>query len=137
MSMKGKKIHVFEFSCQAPLRFYERCSKCVRFDDVCPDLQLGIELLRRKKTINYGTEQKEDSIHANEFNCSTPLKYFEKTRTKCAHKGKCRDEGLLTALLNGKRRLEYAQMEAIPLPKPKKRRNNMKVQNDASQQAIG
>lgn len=34
-------IHVLEFECQAPLKFYEHCKKCPRFDDNCPDLSLG------------------------------------------------------------------------------------------------
>lgn len=111
---KGKKIHVFEFNCQTPLKFYERCSSCVRFGDTCEDLQLGKTLLKRKKVLNYGTDPIVNSIHVNAFQCQTPLYYFERTRNKCAHKGKCRDEGLLMALLTGKRELDYSQVTAIP-----------------------
>ncbi len=111
---KGKKIHIFEFNCQDPLKFYELCSSCARFGDTCADLQLGKTLLKRKKTLNYGIDRIDNSIHVNEFQCQIPLYYFEQTRNKCAHKGKCRDEGLLIALLTGKRELDYSQVTAVP-----------------------
>jgi len=44
-------IHVLEFECQAPLKFYEHCKKCPRFGNDCPDLSLGVELLRRKRKL--------------------------------------------------------------------------------------
>jgi hypothetical protein len=116
-------IHALEFECQAPLRFYERCFKCPRFRDNCPDLALGLELLRRKKKVNYKVEAvSEEYVNAEAFNCQVPLNYFEKTRKKCGHKGRCREEGLLIALLNGKKVINYSQKTAIKFPSIKRRR---------------
>jgi hypothetical protein len=113
----SKTISVFEFGCQAPLRFFEHCVACARFGDDCPDLVMGKEILRGKKKIAYGDDQAEDTIHATAFNCLAPLYYFERSRKKCAHAGRCREEGLLLALLDGKKTLDYSQREIIELPR--------------------
>lgn len=115
-------IHALEFSCQAPLKFYEHCAACPRFGDDCLDLQLGKDILRGKKKVVYGEDASEDGIHASSFKCLAPLYYFEKSRSSCAHKGRCREEGLLLALLSGKKELSYAQKTAIELPVRKLRR---------------
>lgn len=128
---QAANIHSLEFSCKAPLKFFENCSSCARFGDVCPDLQLGKELLKRRKKLLYGKDQTEDGIHVSAFNCLTPLKYFEKTRSKCAHKGRCRDEGLLMALLSGKRSLDYSQRAAVDLKIPKRKQRTQKVSEAA------
>jgi len=114
---KPKTIHATEFNCQTPLKFYEHCASCSRFDG-CPDLALIKEVLRMKKGVNYNRdvysargelEGSRYSVDANVFNCLAPLYFFEKTRKKCAHEGRCREEGLLLALLAGKKALEYSQ----------------------------
>lgn len=45
-----------EFDCQAPLRFYEHCAKCVRFGDGCPYLKLGLELFLKEKKLCYDAQ---------------------------------------------------------------------------------
>ncbi|HUU41230.1 MAG TPA: hypothetical protein VMW42_09825 [Desulfatiglandales bacterium] len=116
-SKKLKKVDAIEFGCKIPLRFYEHCSSCPRFDG-CPDLDLIREVLRLNKNVNYDRdfysargeiEGSKYSIDANVFTCLAPLRYFEKTRTKCAREGRCREEGLLLTLLTGKRELDYSQ----------------------------
>jgi hypothetical protein len=82
----SKNISVLEFGCQAPLRFFEHCAACPRFEDDCPDLKMG----------KY---------------------YFERTRKKCGHAGRCREEGLLLALLDGKKALDYSRKEVTELPR--------------------
>jgi hypothetical protein len=121
-SSKRGTIHALEFSCQAPLKFYERCSACARFGDDCDDLQLGKDILRGRKKIVYAKDGSADGVHANSFKCLAPLYYFEKSRTSCAHEGRCREEGLLLALLNGKKQLVYSQKAAVELPVRKMRR---------------
>ncbi len=116
-SRKSKTIHAAEFSCQAPLKFYEHCTSCPRFDG-CPDLASIKEILRMKSNVSYNRdlylargepEGSRHSVDANAFNCLAPLYFFEKTRKKCAHGGRCREEGLLLALMTGKKKLEYSQ----------------------------
>ena len=117
-SGKHNMIHALEFECQTPLLFYEKCASCPRVNADCPDLLLGIEVLRGKKKIVYdGNDNSEDSLSATSFNCLTPLYYFEKTRENCAHRGRCREEGLLIALLSGKKKLVYAQKKALEFPR--------------------
>jgi hypothetical protein len=113
----SKNISVLEFGCQAPLRFFEHCAACPRFEDDCPDLKMGKEVLSGKKKIVYGYQQGEDAIHISAFNCLTPLYYFERTRKKCGHAGRCREEGLLLALLDGKKALDYSRKEVTELPR--------------------
>lgn len=122
-----KSISVLEFGCQAPLRFFEHCTKCARFGDHCPDLALGKEALRGKKKIVYGDEHDEDAIHVTAFNCLTPLYYFERSRKKCGHEGRCREEGLLLALLDGKKTLDYSHKEVTELPLVRRRRKVAKT----------
>ena len=113
-------IHALEFDCQAPLKFYEHCVSCPRFGNDCPDLALGMEILRGKKKLFYdGLITSDDGVDAGKFNCLAPLKYFEKSRKKCAHQGRCREEGLLIALLNGKKELEYSQKTVVEFPRLK------------------
>jgi hypothetical protein len=119
--IKSGMIHALEFSCQAPLKFYERCAACPRFGDDCLDLQLGKDILRGRKKVAYGEDGSEDGIHAGSFKCLAPLYYFEKSRSKCPHGGRCREEGLLLALLSGKKQLSYAQKAVIELPLGKAR----------------
>ena len=122
-------IHALEFDCQAPLKFYEHCFSCPRFRDNCPDLALGVEILRKKKKLVYdGAAHSEDSVNASAFNCLAPLNYFEKTRIKCAHEGRCREEGLLIALLRGRKELDYSKKTAIEFPHIKIRRGKTRVQ---------
>jgi len=83
---------------------------------------MGKEVLRGKKKIAYGNERAEDSIHVSAFNCLTPLYYFEKSRKKCAHAGRCREEGLLLALLDGKKTLDYSHKEVTELPRVRRRK---------------
>ncbi|MCK4391092.1 MAG: hypothetical protein KAV83_12750 [Desulfobacterales bacterium] len=118
----SKSISVLEFGCQAPLRFFEHCAKCPRFGDNCQDLSMGKDVLRGKKKIAYGNEQAEDTIHVSAFNCLTPLYYFEHSRKKCAHAGRCREEGLLLALLDGKKTLDYSHKEVTELSPVRRRK---------------
>jgi len=120
-SKSSKKIHATEFHCQTPLKFYEHCSSCPQFDG-CSDLALIKEILRMKKNVNYNRdlysargelEGSRYSVDANVFNCFAPLYFFEKTRKKCPHEGHCREEGLLLALLTGKKKLDYNQRVPI------------------------
>jgi hypothetical protein len=117
-----KDVHVLEFGCQAPLRFYEHCSTCPRFGEDCPDLQLGLEILRGKQKLVYEQVPPGEGIQAGSFKCLAPLAYFEQSRLSCAHEGRCREEGLLLALLTGKRHLDYSQISAIELPSRKLKR---------------
>lgn len=121
---KIKTIHALEFACQAPLKFYQHCSACPRFAENCPDLKLGQEILKGKKQVVYarGGATAADDVHASTFKCFAPIYYFEKTRTNCGHQGRCREEGLLLALLSGKRTLDYSQKVVIPLAARKRRR---------------
>ena len=130
---KSGTIHAFEFDCQAPLKFYERCFSCPRFKDDCPDLALGVEILLKKKKLVYnGMAHSKDSVNAGTFNCLAPLNYFEKTRMKCAHEGRCREEGLLIALLIGKKELDYSQKTVIDFPSVKIRRGKTSVKKGAA-----
>lgn len=123
-------IHALEFGCQAPLRFYEHCAACPRFGESCDDLRLGRDVLRGKKKLVYNTDDyDEGSVHASSFKCVAPLYYFEKTRSACGHKGRCREEGLLLALLSGKKELSFAQKVPIELPRPKKGRKPAKTKD--------
>ncbi len=118
-----------EFSCQAPLKFYEHCSSCPISGDSCPDLMLGKDILRRKKKLVYnGEDQSEDIVDARSFNCVAPLKYFEKTRLACGHEGRCREEGLLLALLSGKKQIDYSQKKAKLFPYIKRRQKEEKIE---------
>lgn len=117
---KAKSIHALEFLCQAPLKFYEHCAACARSGDDCPDLLLGKEILRGRRKLSYALNDPGEGVPVNSFTCLAPLYYFEKTRSKCAHGGRCREEGLLLALLEGKRSLNYAQVPVIELPARKK-----------------
>jgi hypothetical protein len=116
-SKKQHTIHASEFKCQTPLKFYEHCTSCPRFDG-CSDLALLEEILRMNKKVNYDRnlysargelEGIRHSVDANVFHCFAPLYFFENTRMKCPHGGRCREEGLLLALLKGKRKLDYTQ----------------------------
>jgi hypothetical protein len=130
-------VHALEFNCQAPLRFYEQCASCPKFGDECPELALGIELLRGKKKLVYNRGvQSEDAVHLSEFNCMAPLFYFEKTRSNCPHQGRCREEGLLLALLYGKRQLSYAQKTAIELPPRDRRREQAGAEEAVEEKAV-
>ena len=130
---RAEMIHALEFSCQTPLKFYERCSNCARFGDDCIDLQLGKDILRGKKKLVYARGNPEDSVHADSFNCLAPLHYFEKARSKCPHDGRCREEGLLLALLSGKKSLGYTQKNAVELLPRKVRRKKTPAQEVISE----
>ena len=128
-------VHALEFDCQAPLKFYEHCSSCPRFDDECPDLALGKEILRKKKKVVYNNDfDSNDSVHASAFNCLAPLNYFEKSRKKCAHQGRCREEGLLLALLSGKKELVYTQKTVVQFPNLKRRYEELETLEKATQE---
>ena len=129
-------IHALEFGCQAPLKFYEHCASCAKLGDDCPDLALGREVLSGKKRIVYdGEPLSEDSISAEAFKCLAPLYYFEKSRKACAHEGRCREEGLLLALLSGKKELVYAQKEAIKFPRLTPRPEEVETREEMIQEA--
>ena len=128
-------IHALEFSCQAPLKFYQRCSNCARFRDDCIDLELGKDILRGKKKLVYAKDNSEDSLHASSFKCLAPLQYFEKSRSNCSYDGRCREEGLLLALLSGKKNLVYTQKTALQLPSRKMRRKKAPAQEVVSDKA--
>ncbi|MDD3581908.1 MAG: hypothetical protein PHW74_12910 [Desulfobacca sp.] len=113
---RSKYIHALEFGCQAPLRFYEHCSSCPHFGADCPDLQLGIEILQGRKKLIYCQNGAAEGVHVSQFTCQAPLHYFEKTRENCPHHGHCREEGLLLALLNGKKQLDCRQASVVNLP---------------------
>lgn len=120
---KSRMVHVLEFGCQAPLKFYMHCTACPQFEENCTDLMLGKEILGGKKKLVYnGTDYVEGSVHASSFNCTAPLQYFEKSKKKCGHMGRCREEGLLLALLSGKKGLDCSQKTAIELPIKKRPR---------------
>ena len=121
-----KKISVLEFRCLSAVRFLEHCAACPRFGDDCRDLELGKKILRRQKKIAYGVEPSEDTIHVNAFNCLAPLRYIERSRIRCPHDGRCRDEGLLLALLDGKKVLDYSHKKIIELPIKRRRREAAK-----------
>jgi hypothetical protein len=114
-------VHALEFGCLAPLIFYQRCSSCVRFSDGCPDLERGKEILHGGKKLVYTIDHSEDGIRASSFTCLAPLSYFEKSRSNCGHKGRCREEGLLLTLLSGRKQLTYTRKTAIQLPRRKPR----------------
>lgn len=121
-------VHAMEFECQAPLKFYERCSSCSIPGDSCPDLMLGKDILRRKKKLAYNdSDQSENTVNVSSFNCVAPLKYFEKTRLACGHEGRCREEGLLLALLSGKKQIDYSQKKAILFPFIKRKQKEEKI----------
>ncbi len=128
-----KSISVLEFGCREPLKFFENCKKCARFGDDCTDLVMGKEILRGKKKIVYGDEQAEDTIHPTAFRCLTPLYYFERSRKKCGHAGRCREEGLLLALLDGKKALDFSHKEVTELPLARSRRKVAKTAAKPSQ----
>ena len=118
----AKNISVLDFKCQAPLKFFEHCAKCARFGDSCRDLALGKELLRGKKKIAYGDERTEDTVNITAFNCMTPLYYFEHSHNKCVHDGRCREDGLLLNLLDGKKTLDYSLKKVTKLPIVRRRK---------------
>lgn len=134
-SRRPKAIHVAEFNCKTPLKFYEHCISCPRFDG-CPDLALIKEILRLKKKINYsrdhysGRGELEGIRHrvdANVFNCLAPLYFFERTRERCANGGRCRESGLLLALLTGSKKLEYSRGVPMEFPRSKPRAKDVET----------
>ena len=136
--VKSKIIHALEFGCQAPLKFYEHCSACPRSDNNCPDLIAGKEILRGKKKLVYdGEVYGEEFVHASSFSCSAPLYYFEKTRKKCGHQGRCREEGLLLALLSGKKELVYTQKTVLEFPQVKTAPEEARPQEVTAAEAVG
>ena len=68
----------------------------------------------------------KDSIHMSAFNCLAPLYYIEHSRIKCPHAGRCREEGLLLALLDGRKVLDYSHKKIIELPRVRCRRKAAK-----------
>ena len=114
---KSKTISVLEFRCLSPLRFYEHCAACARFGDGCQDLAMIKEVLRGNKEVVYGEDVDEDSIHVSAFKCLAPLNYLERSHSRCPHEHRCREEGLLLALLEGKKVLDYSLTKVIKLPR--------------------
>ena len=109
-----KRVNAREFGCGAPLKFYERCSACPRFEQGCPDLLRGLALLQGKKICyDEHIDPGDDMVHVSSFGCLAPVRYYQKTRETCAHRGRCREEGLLLALLTGKRTMEYARRAPV------------------------
>jgi hypothetical protein len=134
----SKKISVFEFGCEAPLRFFEHCASCPRFGDDCPDLAMGKEILRGKKRLAYGDYHGEHTVSAKAFNCLAPLYYFERSRKNCGHAGRCREEGLLLALLDGRKVLDYSHKDVAELPVVRRRKvaKVAKVKPGSKKQAL-
>ena len=136
MRKMSKQINVFAFGCEAPLRFFEHCASCVRFGQNCPDLSLGKEVLRGKRAIDYGHDKAEDTVPVSAFNCLAPVYYFEQSRQKCGHAGRCREEGLLLALLDGKKALDYSHKEITTLPRIRRRREVTRKVAEPSHKAV-
>ena len=137
-------IRATEFSCQTPLKFYEHCASCPRFEG-CPDLDLIKEILRMQKTVNYNRdlysargelEGIRHSVDANVFNCLAPLYFFEKSRKKCPHEGHCREEGLLLALLGGKKKLVYNHRVPLEFLRSKPRFELAEAQTSNTEEAV-
>ncbi|MEJ2587161.1 MAG: hypothetical protein P8165_06180 [Deltaproteobacteria bacterium] len=140
MTQKATRlIHASEFSCEAPRKFYEHCAlTCPRSSQDCPDLAKGVAILSGKQKVNYnGSSGEEREMDATTFDCEAPLRYFEKTRKLCAHKGRCREEGLLLALLNGKRELDYSRKREAELPRIGEPRKKGGAEREVSTQALG
>lgn len=135
-SQRPSMIHALEFGCQAPLKFHEHCSACARSWEDCPDLKLGREILQGKKKLVYGKEESAEGVHAGSFACLAPLWYFEKTRRRCGHAGRCREEGLLLALLSGKKKLVYTQKAAVELVPSRRSRREARAGKAAAKKAI-
>lgn len=114
---KTGAIHAVEFGCEVPKRFFERCSACPQSESGCRDLALGKEILKGKKKLTYigSGEISEAHVDASAFGCVAPLKYFERTRELCGHEGRCREEGLLIALLDGRKRMDYVHRQPVAI----------------------
>jgi len=54
---------------------------------------------------------KKKSISVQEFGCLSPLRFFEHCIIKCPQGGRCRERGLLLALLSGKKVLDYSRRD--------------------------
>jgi hypothetical protein len=113
---KSRAVSVLEFRCLAPLRFYEHCAACARFGEDCPDLSLIKEILRGNKKVVCGGDLDKNGIPVRAFTCLAPLNYVERSRSRCPHEHRCREEGLLLALLEGKKVLDYSLTKVIKLP---------------------
>ena len=140
MTQKAKRfIHASEFKCEAPRKLYEHCElRCPRSSKDCPDLAKGVAILSGKQKVDYnGSSENEGDMGAMTFQCEAPLRYFEKTRKLCAHKGRCREEGLLLALLNGKRELAYSRKSESELPHIGEPRKTESTERELSNQATG
>ena len=141
---KPKTIRPTEFRCQTPLKFYEHCASCPRFEG-CPDLGLIKEILRMQKSVNYNRdiysargelEGIRHSVDANVFTCLAPLNFFEKSRKKCPHEGRCREEGLLLALLEEKKKLDYRQKVPLEFPRSKPRFEVAEAQESNTEEVV-
>jgi hypothetical protein len=78
------------------------------------------EVLRGNKEVVYGEDVDEDCIHVSAFRCLAPLNYIERGRSRCPHEHRCREEGLLLALLDGKKVLDYSKTRVIEFPRRRK-----------------
>jgi hypothetical protein len=76
-------------------------------------------------------------VDAGSFNCLAPLYYIEKTRLNCAHQGRCREEGLLIALLSGKKEMVYAQKKAVEFPHIARRHEKKDIRKGEIQKVVG
>jgi hypothetical protein len=85
------------------------------------------EVLRGRKEIAYGEDADEDSIHVSAFKCLAPLNYIERGRSRCPHEHRCREEGLLLALLDGKKVLDYSSTKVFKLPRRRKSKGTKKA----------
>lgn len=47
-----KSIHVLDFNCKDPLKYFERCAKCAK-EGRCPDRARLIALLLGRKKLDY------------------------------------------------------------------------------------
>jgi hypothetical protein len=101
-------------------------------------LAKGVAILSGKRKLDYnGSSEGEGEMGAMTFDCEAPLRYFEKTRKLCAHKGRCREEGLLLTLLNGKRALDYRRKSETELPRIGKPKKKVGIESGVSNQATG
>jgi hypothetical protein len=85
------------------------------------------EVLRGNKEVVYGEDVDEDNIHVSAFKCLAPLNYIERSSSRCPHEHRCREEGLLLALLDGKKVLDYSRTKVIKIPRRQKSKGTKKA----------
>ena len=98
-----------------------------------------------QKSVNYNRdiysargelEGSRHSVDANVFTCLAPPNFFEKSRKKCPHAGRCREEGLLLALLEEKKKLDYRQKAPLEFPRSKPRFEVAEAQESNTEEVV-